>query len=473
MKFNLLILLLLLIQGVAAQELAPIQVRDEQIETDTTAHQVQKLNQYANFYNLAEQLNILSGVKSTQFAAPGVKEVLSIRARTGSNVLVYIEDMAINQINDFEVDLSNFSDLFFSEVRVYSSNTPFELGAGKGGGAIQFKVDQSQAHKFKTNLSHASFNHHTIHSVYAGEDVMVGVNYESAANDFSFKNDNGTPLNSNDDFIDKRKNANYSKLNLMFCKNNRWQKIKMSNLILYNKKDQGLPDDLNSSSNNSQLRSQSLQLFNQVKWLSFSNQIGFSLSHQLFDDEQASLGLGQKKNEYQTRQLWNQLNYNYEITPNTQIKFLGLIAKSNLEDHDKVLNKDFNRHSNEIQLGSSFSYFYSTHVLSIEMTQRQIDYLNQYKYSRDNLTVSNLFTISSQTDLDIRVSKEYRLPSLNELFVNTGVMSRNSELRAEQTEMAEVSLRFNGERMQFNTSVYKAIFRDKIVWVFDSRGISL
>jgi outer membrane cobalamin receptor len=450
-------------------ELFPIAVGEntDEDELEVRAHKTQALNQHANTYSLGEQLNQQAGITSTQQAAPGVREVISIRSRAGSNVLVFIEEMAINQINDLEVDLSNFSQFFFERVNIYASSTPIELGAGKGGGAIQFKLNQ----KNQINLSHASFNHNTINLLHANDSMLVGFNYEHAVNNFSFINDNGTPLNTADDFKDNRSNASFEKINLLLHKRYKLNQVDGKSLILFNQKKQALPDDLNSPINESSLSRNNGQLFNQFKWRGLSYQIGAGIDKQLFNDEKASLGLGSQKNTYETKQFWNQINYTQTMFDIIQFKAFLLKGRSRLSETDEINITQAKYHTDETQLGSSISYFYKSNILTFETVKREIEYLDQYSLSRHNWAVSNQIELNPKWVIEFRISSEYRLPSLSELYINSGILTPNTDLTSENVKMQEVNIKFNQGSFQFNGSIYQGDFENKIVWTFDARGI--
>lgn len=171
------------------------------------------------YTSLDEVLEREAGIRIRRYGGLGSYSTLSIRGSNANQVRFYIDGVPLNNNVGGEVNLSDLPFDNLEKIEVYKSGTSAGFSGSAIGGAVNLvtqkgKKDKSTqlqlgAGSFKTiklNAMHKDF--------YKDLDYTFFVQREKSDQDFTFRNNNGTPiLNTIDDFDDKRQNAWFDRFN--------------------------------------------------------------------------------------------------------------------------------------------------------------------------------------------------------------------------------------------------------------------
>ncbi|MBU0505943.1 TonB-dependent receptor [bacterium] len=136
---------------------------------------------------------------------------VSIRGSSSMQVNVFLDGVPLEAASADGVGLGHVAATTLSKVEVFKSLTPSEFGSSAIGGVVNLKTKKAeQGINQRYGLSYGSFN--TLSSLaeltYGGEknDIVFGFNYRRTDGDYTYLDNNGTPLNATDDQRVKRQN---------------------------------------------------------------------------------------------------------------------------------------------------------------------------------------------------------------------------------------------------------------------------
>jgi len=168
--------------------------------------------------DLSAVLSQLVGVRVTQYGGLGSFATVSIRGSSSSQVRMFLDGMPID---DPYLGITNLADLPLGgveRVEVYRGFSPPQLGGSAIGGAVQLvtRADDdgnallpsaeasASGGSFETSRENASL------SLHPGPlRFFLHATHEKSAGDFDFVDDNGTPLQPDDDGVATRVNNQF------------------------------------------------------------------------------------------------------------------------------------------------------------------------------------------------------------------------------------------------------------------------
>lgn len=170
-------------------------------------------------FSAAEVLSALPGIQSYSQGGMGSFQTVSIRGIAARNILICVDGVPLNDAGGGAADLSAIDLNNVEKIEIYKDRVPAKFGGAGLGGAINFvtKSALSQNGKFGGRIlaSYGTFNTFEGSAQVAG-NVTDSVRFSATAsvrhsdNDYEFTNRNGTLYNTEDDFKDKRKNADFT-----------------------------------------------------------------------------------------------------------------------------------------------------------------------------------------------------------------------------------------------------------------------
>lgn len=178
-------------------------------EAPSTAIHVGKTEPLAD--SAADLAGRLTGVHATDHGGLEAATSVSIRGSSRSQVSVHLDGVPLESASGGGVNLSEIGASGLSAVEVYKSFAPSEFGAGAVGGVINLKsraIARGPRHRY--DLGFGSFM-----TLLTGAEVSHGGNkgdflfradYRQTSGNFTFLDNNGTPLNPSDDRRVKRAN---------------------------------------------------------------------------------------------------------------------------------------------------------------------------------------------------------------------------------------------------------------------------
>lgn len=163
----------------------------------------------------AEVLSALPGIQSYKQGGMGSFQTVSIRGIAARNVLICIDGVPVNDASGGAADLGAIDLNNIEKIEVYKDRVPARFGGSGLGGAINF-VTKSAVRKggrvIATVGSHNSFegSAQVIVSPKDSVEFTATISARHSDNDYEFLNRNGTAYNKDDDFKDKRENAEFT-----------------------------------------------------------------------------------------------------------------------------------------------------------------------------------------------------------------------------------------------------------------------
>lgn len=193
---------IVLVEKKISDDAATIQDHGDVLPVTTTA---------ASPHSVVDVVGTSAGVHVQRYGGLEAATAISIRGSGSHQVEIFLDGIPLDSAAGLGIDLGLLSVDSLAQIRVYKSFTPSELGGGAMGGVIDLQshpihVGLSQ----KYHLGYGSFN-----TMAAGaqiqrggkeHDFLFGMDYRRTSGDFTFLDDNGTPVNLTDDSRVERQN---------------------------------------------------------------------------------------------------------------------------------------------------------------------------------------------------------------------------------------------------------------------------
>lgn len=436
-----------------------------------------------------------SGVQSRQSGGFGTFSSMTVRAASAAQTGVYLDGVLLNSGGNAVIDLSMLELLAVDSVDIYRGATPIQLGFGAMGGAINFKSSSTLGSKPSTValLGAGSFGTQRAQLLHRSRhgrlDVVGAFSSQQSENDYPFLDSNGTPLNTGDDTIQNRNNAQVKRTSGMARTGIRWNNNATSNLLLQiTGRELGIPEWRNNEENQADLMSDNLRMqFNHTldnlgNWNSRHN-VYVHNDDDIFDDRLGQIGLGVQHSESKTSATgfmtyWEHAGSLRTTSINVEFRRETLRAKDLLEDDS---NYRVDRDATNISLQSS-QYAMADRLLFSTGLSLQSHQDRYQRITRQNLSSRRANILSPRLGLRFDKSKEltlrgnvgryYREPSFNEIFQSRGLFQGNDELTAEEGINADLGFSWKPtQALTIDSSLFASWRDDLIATVFDARGV--
>ena len=167
----------------------------------------------------SEVISSLSGIQGYKQGGMGSFQTVSIRGIAARNVLICVDGIPLNDAGGGAADLGAIDLNNIERIEVYKDRVPAKFGGAGIGGAINFVTkDALLSGKTPKGRVIASYGSHNTFegSVQVSANVKDSVQFSATAsmrhsdNDYEFDNRNGTLYNDEDDFRDRRRNAEFT-----------------------------------------------------------------------------------------------------------------------------------------------------------------------------------------------------------------------------------------------------------------------
>ena len=169
--------------------------------------------------SVSEVLSSLSGVQGYKQGGMGSFQTVSIRGIAARNILICLDGMPLNDAGGGAVDLGAMDLNSIEKIEVYKDRVPAKFGGAGVGGVINFVSKKAiGAKRVPSGQVLASYGSHNTFegSAQVSSSITDSVQFSATAsmrhsdNDYEFDNRNGTLYNDEDDFKDKRRNAEFT-----------------------------------------------------------------------------------------------------------------------------------------------------------------------------------------------------------------------------------------------------------------------
>ncbi len=463
---------------------------------------------------LSDVLDQEVGVQTRSSGGVGSFSTVSLRGASSDQVMIYLDGVPLNNADGSPVDLSLISPDSIERIDVYRGSTPLELGSPSIGGAINIitrhdNTGQSAFQQTKTdaNLSIGSFHTYKLSAssslLRAKNRYLFSASYLQSKNDFSFKNDNGTPLNPQDDRVEKRRNDGVKHLSLLANWRYRISLLDDTELRLdISDRNKQLPSVTNSAAVQTYIDTRQYHLLGQINlrklWLKQLNaniKLFASRKNEIFDDSLAQPGFIQQRTDSVTEKAGTQLFFGLH-NKNSLWKLLSgfSLQRYHTQSTQALVDSDTNTRK-RLALSVQNNRFYDDNRFIITLTMRYQQFTDSIAATTDiggNITPGsdkNYHFYSPQLGLKYRFNKHtfltantgryHRVPSFFELFGGSGLVLGNPDLQAEVSLNSDAGLTytwFAPHHWWHNAELYGGVFvnrvQDLIVQIYNGQGIA-
>jgi iron complex outermembrane receptor protein len=476
----------------------------DKTNTPVFYHKIQRTEFEGKMEDLSEVIEKQTGIQVRQTGGLGSFSTVSLRGSSSEQVMVYLDGVLLNDASGGGVDLSNISLSDVDSIEIYRGISPINFSKASIGGVVNINTRRTQP-GFNANLTtgYGSFNSKKISGFLNHKpgalDYLISADYLSSDNDFRMLNNNGTPLNPDDDFRENRNNAQFDQGSLLarlgYDLNDN---TRLDAINRWFAKDQGLP-----SWNNSELTDTDYDTQQNISTLKLtadditsihlntSSQIDYSTKTEEYDDSEGHIGLGNQKMRYTTDRFGAGLFAEW-LSDRHSLGF-ELTAQQEVYNSRDLLN-DLKLNKSERQTmaaGVQDIFFFLDRAFSVTPALR-------YQYIRDELKYSAVpdrnndsqnenyanpqiglkYKILPEVALKSNLAQYDREPSFFELYGDRGIFVGNPDLKAESginfDAGAEYDKEFDNPWIK-NVSIYGLYFfsdiSDLITRSYDARGI--
>ncbi|HEY3176337.1 MAG TPA: TonB-dependent receptor [Candidatus Polarisedimenticolia bacterium] len=162
---------------------------------------------------LAELLEESAGLRVRSYGGLGAFATVSMRGSTAEQVDVYVDGVLLNPALGGGVSLGDLSLNNVEAIEIYRGFTPSYLPGGSIGGAINIRTKIANGTTGTSSLSYGSYG--TTEASGAASrrgrraDGLVSLDLLGSSGDFTFYDNNGTPLEGEDDGFETRRNNRF------------------------------------------------------------------------------------------------------------------------------------------------------------------------------------------------------------------------------------------------------------------------
>jgi iron complex outermembrane receptor protein len=452
----------------------------------------------ARLTSLAEVIEKESGVQVRQSGGLGSFSTVSLRGASSQQVLIYVDGLPLNEAAGGAVDLSQLSLSEVQAIEVYRGIIPVQFASASIGGAINIRtLRPSGKNEYSINAGYGSFNTRQIGLSHLGGksswETVFSTQYTDTDNDFTFVNDNGTPQNPADDRVERRNNAQVSRLNALFKLGRSFgSDLRLDALINSLDKDQGLPSVDNNPATTAKLDTASLssnlsisaQGIHGSPWngrlRAFASQ-----RREEFDDSRGQIGLGAQLTRDKT-QRYGLEAFVERVSKRHTLSGVAALSRETYDSRDlSGSREDLEARRVMIESALQATLFYLQDTLLLTPALR-------YQAHRDTLegamdTGSNDY-LSPQAGIKYELAeglffkanagRYVRIPSFFELFGDRGFVKGNADLKAEQGVNIDGGIEYRRNfsmdwlrEWNLKLNYFHSDIDDLIALVFDARGV--
>lgn len=166
--------------------------------------------------SVADAVATAVGAHTRSLGGLGAYASVTVRGAAPGNTAILIDGVPLARIAAVTTDLGRFSLDSFGEVDLYRGAVPVELGGAGVGGALNLLTrlgPGDRGERFTASLGMGSFGarHARLHygDSYGNVQSSTTLGYQGATGDYSYFDDNSTPLNPSDDGYRVRRNNGF------------------------------------------------------------------------------------------------------------------------------------------------------------------------------------------------------------------------------------------------------------------------
>jgi outer membrane cobalamin receptor len=447
--------------------------------------------------DISQEIKSATGIQVNSTGSLDSFSTVMIRGASSKSSDVFINGVKLNSsyINSF--NLSLIPDDIVERIEIYKGFVPSKLGVSNTGGAINIVTKRAKGVFQGFRLSYGSFDtlDLSLYTSYKGEDGNYIISFygRKTDGDFEFLNRNGTPLNTEDDVIERRSNNYKNEYALSFSTSTRLSErfcLNISFLPTYSKG--GIPGIENLKTKTASYNSLS-NLFSIeggliLREISSDLTLGYSnlYTRTTFDDRNGELNMGFKDiidtadlrhNFYSLSNLLFWKNY---ITLRLSQAFESIDKTSRVHNDNKYLG---DRLEYALSLTDSVEILRDRLFLipsfDIKRVDDDIEYSSAYLMQRDkrlknsedskNYRVGLLFRLTDELSLKSNISYQHRYPDIYEMFGDGVYTQPNIKLKSEDGRLIDGGFELRTDLLYISYSVFKSDYENLIQFFENSQ----
>jgi iron complex outermembrane receptor protein len=456
---------------------------------------------------LAQVLSREASTQVRQSGGLGSYSSATLRGSSSNQVMIYLDGLLLNDATRGGFNLSEIELLLADTVEIYRGLTPIQLNKASLGGAINIRSKKADGKpSLHTTIGGGSFNSRQfglLSSRKLGEiDLLLSANIRASDNDFPFRNDNGTHLNTADDFNDKRSNSAVKQESLLLKLGRELTDSSRDDASLqYFSKNQHLPDWKNSAFNSAVLDTETLRLqinhrqdtIAQTNW---NSKIGGHTSRttEEYRDSQGRIGLGHQHDRWindtfginnywehvaATRTLSINADFRHERSRSNDFLNIRPNSKAKRNEFTLTLQESLFMNNERLLLTPSIRYQSIEDKFRI-FTQSitESDLSGQVSHSKLSPQFGLKFQANTQLSITSNIGQYQRVPSFFELFGDRGLFLGNEDLKPESGVNFDIGMDWESANKHgyllephAQVSLFHNNINDAISRVYDARGV--
>ncbi|MGH9885909.1 MAG: TonB-dependent receptor plug domain-containing protein, partial [bacterium] len=168
---------------------------------------------------VADAVATAVGAHARSLGGLGAYASVTVRGAAPGHTAVLIDGVPLARIAAVTTDLGRFALDAFGQVDLYRGAVPVELGGAGVGGALNLVTrlgPGERGERFAASVGMGSYGarHPRVHygDTLGGVRSSTTIGYQRARGNYSYYNDNGTPLNGSDDVVRVRRNNGFDAL---------------------------------------------------------------------------------------------------------------------------------------------------------------------------------------------------------------------------------------------------------------------
>ncbi|MBX7149016.1 TonB-dependent receptor [bacterium] len=468
MNFLLFIILLFCSASAFADdvELAPIVISDslKSTKTDTSTIQISTKNYQNRIVTVPEVLAEQSGLHLTRYGGSEESTSLSVRGSGSNEVGVYLDGIPLQTANGLGVNLTPLDLNSIKSIAVYKNGAVSEDGFVPQTGVvwIESKNIPGDTH-YGASVEYGSFNTIKANTLFSKKwkkfGLLLSNSFHHTDGDFSFLDNNGTPVNTADDAtirrINNEANTYQPLLKLSYDFDDKTEVVLLNRFVY---QDRGIPGITSNQSVHAGLTEKDYLFGLKVnrkdfflKNLNFSNLIYQRFYQSQFDDSLAEIGLGRAQDNNDTSSVFgNKMVFDYVGFKTHAPQLFVLYQGENFAPTNYLASPQKGKESSRYQFNVGLSDVWSLGKVVLKPHVSLMNTFNRlnnddtslpapggYENAKSRHDVAGSLGVSygvlSWMTLEGNVARVLRQPTFSELFGDRGGFVGNPSLKAQKS----------------------------------------
>ena len=403
------------------------------------------------------------GVQVRRFGGLGAFSTISIRGSSANQVQFYLDGVPLSRAQNETVNVADLPFDGLDRIEVYRGTVPIGFSGGGLGGVVNLVTKTPPpTPTMQVEASYGSFETRKVvverAQQFHGVDLLANVTYLGSQGDFTFLDDNGTPLNPYDDRRVTRQNNAFDSVDAILkggASIANGVRLDLTSETFF--KNQGVPGIGSNQSDDASFSN--LRALNYLRVdapgrvidsLDLTGALFGSYERQALDDETGELGTGNQKRHDETTLVGGNVISTYYPTPNHELGGFVELSYEGFAPYNALATPanepDQTRLQASLSLQDQASFFDGRVLLVPTVGYQHIQDETSSTFSPSgapsgpretqthdlwNPSIGGELRVLPELALRANFGQFERAPSFSELFGNRGAVVGNPALRPE------------------------------------------